>query len=100
MERVDGLGQGERTEVAPAAALAITRESRPDAPAGVDAREPNGLTAGMREAVTPDHYGFDPVQGQLVGSSEHEVAVRRKDRALDEIAVHFPRVGFRVTRVE
>ncbi len=54
----------------------------------------------MRVAVTPGDYGFDPVEGQRVGSSAHEVAVRRKNRAVDEIAVYVPRVGFRVTRVE
>jgi hypothetical protein len=45
------------------------------------------LSALLASAVTPDDYGLDPIEGQLVGSSAHEVAVRRKDRALDEIAV-------------
>jgi len=44
-----------------------------------------------------DDYGFDPIAGELVASSEHEVAVRRIDPALGELVVHFPRVGFRVS---
>jgi glutathione S-transferase len=97
MARVDDLGQGERTDLPAADALAIARDARPAA-SRVDPREPNGLRAGDRVAVTPDDYGFDPVSGELVGSGPHEVAVRRTDAAVGEVVVHFPRVGFRVTR--
>jgi hypothetical protein len=50
----------------------------------------------MRVTVTPDDYAFDPVAGELVGSSAHEIALRREEPALGEVVVHFPRVGFRV----
>jgi glutathione S-transferase len=97
LDRVEGLGQGERTDMTPAEALAIARESSAAPSAGVDAKEPNGLTAGARVAVVPDDYGFDPVAGELVASSIDEVAVRRRDPAVGDVVVHFPRVGFRVT---
>src|SRR5262249_40915745 len=99
MERMEALGEGQRTEMSPSEALAIARESRPAAPAGVDPGEPNGLRAGGRVAVTPDDYGFAPVAGKLVTATPQEVAVRRTDAAVGEVVVHFPRVGFRVTKV-
>jgi glutathione S-transferase len=98
--RVEALGEGERRAMAPGEALAIARASRPapvPAPA-TDPREPNRLAAGTRVSVVPDDYGFDPVTGELASSSGHEVAVRRRDPALGEVVVHFPRFGFRVTR--
>jgi glutathione S-transferase len=98
MERVQALGEGERTNVTPAEALAIARESRPAAVAATDPGEPNGLVPGMRVAVTPDDYAFDPVEGELVFSAVHEIAVRREGPAVGEVVVHFPRYGFRVTR--
>ena len=52
----------------------------------------------MRVAVMPDDYGFDPVVGEVVFSSVHEIAVLRRDDALGDVAVHFPRLGFRVDR--
>lgn len=52
---------------------------------------------GIRVVVVPDDYGFDPVEGELVASSRHEVAVRREAPATGEVVVHFPRAGFRVT---
>jgi hypothetical protein len=48
----------------------------------------------------PDDYGFDPVAGKLVGASLHEIALERDDPRLGEIVVHFPRVGFRVSRAD
>jgi hypothetical protein len=52
----------------------------------------------MRVTVTPDDYAFDPVAGELVCSSAHEIAIRRQDPAVGEVVVHVPRFGFRVTR--
>lgn len=96
-DRVDAMGYGERTAMSPADALETARAAEPAPAGGVDPREPNRLAAGMRVSVTPDDYGLDPVTGELVASSVHEVAVRRQDPALGAIVVHFPRIGFRVT---
>jgi glutathione S-transferase len=98
MSRVDALGTGDRSDVTPADALAVARESRPEAVAAADSDEPNGLAPGMRVTVTPDDYAFDPVAGELVSSSANEIAIRRQDPAVGEVVVHFPRFGFRVTR--
>jgi glutathione S-transferase len=99
MERMDALGDGERTSVTPAEALAIACESRPAAVAAADPHEPNGLAPGAHVSVTPDDYAFDPVEGELVFSTVHEVAIRRRDAAVGEVVVHFPRYGFRVATV-
>ena len=97
-DRVDGLGHGERVEMAPSEALAIAKESRPTAERAADPHEPNGIRPGDAVAVVPDDYGFDPVAGELVFSTVHEVAVHRRDPALGDLVAHFPRIGFRVTR--
>ena len=95
-ERVAALGDGNRTAMTPAEALAIAKDSRPAPGVAVDPGEPNGLVAGARVAVVPDDYAFDPVAGELVSSTVHEIAVRRADAALGDVVVHFPRIGFRV----
>jgi glutathione S-transferase len=98
MERVGALGQGERSDVTPADALAIARDSRPVGGDAVDPREPSGIAPGMRVTVTPDDYAFDPVAGKVVFSTANEIALRREDPAVGQVVVHFPRYGFRVTR--
>jgi glutathione S-transferase len=52
----------------------------------------------MRVAVVPDDYGFDPVAGEVVTSSAHEIALLRSAPEVGEVVVHFPRVGFKVLR--
>jgi glutathione S-transferase len=96
--RCAALGHGQRTEIAPAQALALARAVKPAPFAGVAKGEPNGLEAGDRVAVVPDDYGFDPVVGELVAADVHEVAVRRSSPETGEVVVHFPRAGFRVTK--
>jgi hypothetical protein len=98
-ESVAAIGHGRRAEIAPKDALAIARDAKPLPSAGVATGEPNALAAGDHVAVVPDDYGFDPVAGELVAADVHEVAVRRASVETGERVVHFPRAGFRVTRV-
>jgi len=96
-ERVQAMGHGRRRDMDPADALRIAKESTPTAAVGADGGEPNGLAPGQRVRVVPDDYGFDPVAGEIVASSVHEIAIRRRDPDLGDLVVHFPRIGFRVT---
>jgi glutathione S-transferase len=95
-DRIRTLGHGQRQDIDPAEALRVARDSTPLPGRGVDGGEPNGLAAGMRVAVVPDDYGFDPVVGELVTADPQEVAVRRHDPELGDLVVHFPRIGFQV----
>jgi glutathione S-transferase len=96
-ERIDAMGHGQRHEMTPAEALRIAKHSSPASVGGADPAEPNRIATSARVAVVPDDYGFDPVEGEVVASSVHEIAVRRVDPQLGEVVVHFPRIGFRVT---
>jgi len=95
-ERVKAIGHGTRSECAPDEALAIARAATPTTTAARDLGDPRGLAPGAKVAVVPDDYGFDPVEGELVASSVHEVALRRSAPEVGEVVVHFPRAGFRV----
>jgi hypothetical protein len=97
-ERVASIGHGARTECSPEEALRIAREAKPAPALGSDARDPNGLAPGDPVRVVPDDYGFDPVEGELVGSNVHELALRRAAPEVGEVAAHFRRAGFRVER--
>ncbi len=93
---LDALGDGVPEPMEPADALAIAREATPVGGPATDVREPNSVGAGQRVTVTPDDYAFDPVAGDVVFSTPHEIAVRRSDPAVGDVVVHFPRVGFRI----
>jgi glutathione S-transferase len=97
-ERVKAIGHGRRSECPPEEALRVAREAAPAPPGARDPGEPNGLAPGDRVRVLPDDYGFDPVEGVIVSSSVHEIAVRRSTPETGEVVTHFPRAGFQVLR--
>ncbi len=93
-ERVGAIGHGKPTPMDPKEALEAARAAKPETKPAVDPGDPNGRKPGDAVAVFPDDYGRDPVRGELVASSAHEVAIRRHDPQVGEIVVHFPRAGF------
>jgi glutathione S-transferase len=97
-ERVKAIGHGRREECAQDEALRIARDAKPATPAASDPGDPNGLAPGTPVQVVPDDYGFDPVLGELVASDACELAILRSAPEVGDVAVHFPRAGFRVTR--
>jgi hypothetical protein len=75
-------------------ALDVARDATSIARATVDPRDPIGRKPGQTVTVTPDDTGRDPVVGELVASDVHEIVIRRSDREIGEVCVHFPRAGF------
>ena len=64
----------------------------------MEADDPLRLSAGDAVVVTPDDYGRIPVTGELVTLNVDEVALRLRSAPIDEVVVHFPRLGYRVER--
>jgi glutathione S-transferase len=98
-ERVRAIGHGQRSEMTPEEAIAVAYAATPTTPETPDPRDPNGLAPGMRARVTPDDYGFDPVEGEIVALQIHAIALRRSAPEVGEVTTHFPRAGFRVTKL-
>jgi glutathione S-transferase len=97
-ERVKAIGHGQHTPMERSEALAIAKAAEPATTPGVEPGEPNGWRVGDRVAVMADDYGRDPIAGDIVRASAQEIAIRRRDPALGDVVVHFPRAGFFVTR--
>ncbi|HYW92495.1 MAG TPA: glutathione S-transferase family protein [Gammaproteobacteria bacterium] len=95
LDRLSGIGHGRRRELSSLEALRVAREVSPEPPSGAFSC---GFRPGERVNVMPDDYGRDPVSGELVSCSFHEVAIRREDPRVGEVVVHFPRAGFVVNR--
>jgi glutathione S-transferase len=96
-ERVAAIGHGRRSPMTSEQALDVARTATSIAKASTDAKDPIGRKAGQVVSVTPDDTGRDPVVGELVTSGIHEIVIRRRDPAIGEVCVHFPRAGFVVT---
>ncbi len=96
-ERVAAIGHGRRSPMTSEQALDVARTATSIAEASTDAKDPIGRKPGQVVSVTPDDTGRDPVIGELVTSGIDEIVIRRRDPAIGEVCVHFPRAGFVVT---
>jgi glutathione S-transferase len=98
-ERVAALGEGQRSEFSADAAFAVARAARPT-PGTIAADDAQELQAGMLVEVAPDDTRRGAVQGRLASLDWNEVGVSRSHPRCGDVVVHFPRLGYRVTRLD
>ncbi len=99
MDRMRAFGHGQVQPMSPEEALRVARESAPAPPrpsAPFDEDPPLG--AGVR--IRADDYGRDAIEGQLAFIDRHEIAIRRRDPQVGDVAVHFPRLGYDLRAIE
>ena len=97
--RVAAIGHGSPSEMTAGEALDIARATTTETPEGADADDPQGLAPGQTVSVVPDVDGGDPaVIGTVRRIDRETISILRDDPRVGEVCVHFPRVGFRVTR--
>jgi hypothetical protein len=99
LERVAAIGHGTRTELDAKDAIEIARAARP-APLAIPGPplEVPGLAPGAAVVVLPEEPGSGSVAGELLASSVHEIAIRRRSERAGELVVHFPREDYLVVR--
>jgi len=95
--RVTGIGHGKPTPMDSKEALAIAKAATPEMKSAPDPFEPSGRKPGDKVKVSADDYGRDPIAGEIVFTTAHEIAILRRDAQVGDIVVHFPRAGFVVT---
>jgi glutathione S-transferase len=96
-ERVRGIGHGNPSEMSAAAALEVARDARPTTARQADPGDPQGLRPDDAVEIVPDGVGAaPPVAGRIVAVGAQEIVVHRVDACVGDVAVHFPRVGYRV----
>lgn len=85
--RVAGFGSGAVQAMLPSEALAIAREAEPSCGDGDET-----------VAVYADDYGTEATRGRLVRLTADAITLRRHDPLVGEVAVHFPRAGYRIEK--
>ena len=99
-DRMRGLGQGKgkTLNMTGAEAMAVARDASPRVKDAVESLDVVPLAAGDQVEIMPIDYGFNPVSGRLAVATAEELALRRTDDAVGEVAVHFPRLGFQIRK--
>lgn len=96
LARMDAVSHGTMQELAPEDALAIARDAAPTSPPRSEEDASTSWQPGVRVTVTPNDWGFDPVEGEIVSVSADVIAIKRSDPAVGTVVVHFPLDGFSV----
>ncbi|MDX1401842.1 MAG: glutathione S-transferase family protein [Kiloniellales bacterium] len=95
--RIEDFGTGHATEMSPQDALGIAKESQPQTPEGSDPLDPQGLRPGMRVTIAPIvDSGEAPIEGLVRRTDVNVLTLSHSNTLCGEVAVHFPRVGYRV----
>lgn len=95
--RMTDIGHGTSTDMTAAEALAIAKAAEPTTPETHDPLDPQGLTPGMAAQVVPlTDSAENPVSGVIRAVTRDSIALTLQTDECGTLAVHFPRVGYRV----
>ncbi len=96
--RMKSIGYGSSSPMTPLEALAVAKMAVPESPVNTDPRDPQGLKLGLRVAITPlSESGESPIEGTIRSFDRDTIVLGRSHPDCGDVAVHFPRVGYRVT---
>ncbi len=98
VQRIDDFGPGKVTAMTGAAALELAGECVP-----ADLRGDSVTDAGYKVddmvSIVADDYGLETTTGRVMRVRRNDVTVLRDDATLGEVAVHYPRAGYRIKKL-
>ena len=94
------LGQGRPIPFSATSALELARSSTPRSLAGIAPGDALGLGLGDWVSVVAEQAGRDPVVGRLHRLTPQEIALSVTGARVGNVVVHFPRAGYRLSRVQ
>lgn len=98
MERVRQIGHGERIEMSATEALDIAASTEPITKPRIEPGNPEGFSLGEQVQIRPHLAGRSPTVGALHVLTRQHVAIRHRNDRVGEMVVHFPRIGYVVSR--
>lgn len=97
--RMEAIGHGVATRLTAEDAIDIAKATDPQ-PAGanllVDSafQDDHGIPLGTRVTVTPESFGSEATEGELIAATRTHYSLRREDARAGTVHVHFPRIGY------
>ena len=83
-----------------AVSLAVAKAAEPEIQKNAEPDDLAGLKPGDTVAIEPTHVsGCPAVSGQILHLDAQSITLAREDGQLGAVAVHFPRVGYRVIKI-
>ncbi|MGR8947691.1 MAG: glutathione S-transferase family protein [Gammaproteobacteria bacterium] len=95
---IEHLGAGKVKIMDAEEALSIARDATPADIEGTGI-EIDEYSVGDNVTIVADDYGQETTEGMVIRILRNQISVMREDPALGQIAVHYPRAGYRVTKI-
>jgi glutathione S-transferase len=98
-QRVESIGHGAMSRLTSADAIAIAAATDPQ-PSGANLlidsafQDDHGIPLGTRVTITPESFGNEPTEGELIAATRTHYSLRRQDERAGTVHVHFPRLGY------
>ena len=98
-QRMEAIGHGLMTRLMPPDAIALAAAADPQ-PAGsnllIDSafQDDHGIPLGTRVTITPETFGSEATEGDLIAATRTHYSLRREDARAGLVHVHFPRIGY------
>jgi len=95
MDRVEALGPDHSAPLDATEAIAVCAAST-GASVLKDSifQDEHGIALGSRVSITPETFGTDPTEGELIAATRMHYTLRRVDARAGTVRVHFPRIGY------
>ena len=92
-DRVAAIGHGNRTQMAPAEALAIAGAAEPET---IGCMPNDTPMLGKKVTLAAADYGRDPISGIFSGSTYYSLSIVREDSRVGSMGLHVPRLGYSI----
>jgi glutathione S-transferase len=105
MDRLAAIGHGTLEKFSSADAIAVANGAEP-LPPGANLlihsafQDDHGIPLGTRVTVTPESFGTEPTEGELIAATRMHYTLRRSDPRTGTVHVHFPRIGYVLKKAE
>ncbi|MDB5914396.1 MAG: hypothetical protein JWP22_3071 [Ramlibacter sp.] len=98
-QRIEAIGHGPMTQLTSADAIAVAKASEPQPPGAnllIDSafQDDHGIALGSRVTITPETFGTESTEGDLIAATRTHYSLRREDPRAGAVHVHFPRIGY------
>ena len=99
MDRLEAIGHGTLEKFSAADAITVANTSEP-MPAGANLlidsafQDEHGIPLGGRVTITPESFGLESTEGELIAATRMHYTLRRTDQRAGTVHVHFPRIGY------
>ncbi|MBI1392350.1 MAG: glutathione S-transferase family protein [Alphaproteobacteria bacterium] len=96
-DRMDEFGTGARTDLSAEDALAVARRATPSGIGPDTGRlDESGAQPGDAVTVFPVEHPETAVAGRLEAAGDTEIIISRAHERTGDVAIHFPRIGYRI----